>query len=160
MNPNYFRRRVSVNPSVTALSAYTTADQLGPGSTRLGGVLQGPAHISLLQSIVIVDAANQKAAIDFLFWKSAPTVTSADADAFALSAAEANAKFLGAVSVVANDYFSTAAQGLATKTNIRLPVQSLADTNNLGTDLFMTMVVRGTPTYAAISDLVIDFVFE
>lgn len=159
MSPN-FRRRVSINPVVSASAAYTSGDQVGPGSTRLVGVLEGPAHISLLQSIVIVDAANQKSALDFLFWRSLPAIVTADNAAFAVPAADAKSLFVGGVSVVAGDYFSSTLLGFGSKTQIRLPVQSLADTNNLGKDLFVSIVTRGTPTYAAITDLVVDFVFE
>ncbi len=88
-------------------------------------------------------------------------MSSSDKGAFTITAAEIKAKFLGAISVAAGDYLSTAGQGVATKSGLVLPVQSVADTTNpFGKNLFVAMIARGTPTYAATSDLVVSLCFQ
>lgn len=161
MNENTFRRRVSFTPVITASSAYAAGNQMGPGSTALVDISNGPNRITLLTSIVIVDAANQKAAIDFLFFSSQPTVTGTDKNAYALSAAELKAKFVGSISVASGSYLSTAAQAVATVSGLTMPVQTKADTTNpVAKNLFVAMICRGTPTYATAADLVIDLCFQ
>lgn len=160
MDTNFRRRISNLQPVISASAIYASGDQVGPGSSRIASALGATAGISLLQSIIIVDAANQKAAIDFVFWSAQPTVATLDNAPFAVTAAEAQAKYLGFVSVLTTDYASTTTLGLGTKKDIRMHVQSLADTSNPGRDLFVSLIVRGTPTYAAITDLSIDFVFE
>lgn len=158
---NLLRRRVILTPTITASAAYAAGNQLGPGSTQLVDVVKGPNHVTILKSIVVIDADNQKAAIDFLFFSSAPTVTGSDKAAFSISAAELKAKFVGAISLASGSYLSTAAQAVATVPGLDMLVQSKADTTNpFGKSLFMAMICRGTPTYTTTSSLVVDLCFQ
>lgn len=160
MNIINFRSQVVINPTITASVAYAAGNQIGLTAYQLPKVVRGPKDITLLQGIVIIDASNQKSAIDFLFWNSKPTGASGtDKAAFAITAADLKARYCGSVSVAAGDYISIgSAQGIATKAFQNVLVQSIQDTNNPdGKDIWVSMICRGTPTYSVATDLEILF---
>jgi hypothetical protein len=141
---------LTVTP-VISTSAYTSGDALG-GKFTLSGAANGGK--STLKSIVLRDKSNQKIACDLLLFKADFTET-ADNAAIAVSAADL-LNLVGHVSLVAGDFISVSgsARAVATKTAINLPVSS-ADNN-----IYAQFVTRGTPTYAAVSDLQAEMTFE
>lgn len=134
---------------VADTSAYVSGDVIDGPQTLVG---IGASH-RLLTDIVIVDQDGEKAAIDFFFFNALPTGTYTDNAAFAVDSAD-YAKLIGVVSVVAGDYVDAGSDAIAQKTPINLEINPTADDN-----LYFIPVVRGTPTYAAATDLRFDFGF-
>jgi hypothetical protein len=143
---------VSVTPTVDT-SAYASGDRLGSLMTLTAVNPNGDTAPALLSSIVILDMAAQRAAMDILFFHTSPTIASADNAAIDIS--DANAAYLvGHVSVVAGDYTNLTANAVATVKNLNLHLK----VNSSGT-LYALIVSRGSPTYAAASDLKLTFTF-
>lgn len=147
-------RIYSLNPTITPTVAYATGQQLGPTSVKIpSAVLQNGQ--ALFNSLIIVDGGKQSAAIDLLFWSGNPTgITSADQGAFSAPAAEMAAKFMGAYSVLNTDYKSTALASVASLRNLnQLLFAASSNSNQSGRDLYLSLVVRGAPTYLTSKDL-------
>ena len=136
-----------VSPTLDT-AAYGAGDLVGGKLTLTDILPAGGAPVSMLVSAVVVDQANQKAALDLVFWKSDPSGTTFT-DQAALDVADAdNKKIAGVVSVLATDYVSFADNAIATvKTS--LPLFS----SNGSRTLYMAVVSRGTPTYATATDM-------
>tara|TARA_R110002020_G_C15857915_1_gene736817 strand:+ start:57 stop:596 length:540 start_codon:yes stop_codon:yes gene_type:complete len=98
--------------------------------------------VGVIQSIQLLDEANQGAAIDLVFQTDNTTIGSTDA---AVSIADADARdILGFVSMT--NYFSGIAWKLASKQNIGLVVKAASDTRSI----YVAAVNRGgTVTYGA-----------
>lgn len=128
-------------------AAYATGDLIGsklalPGAARIAG------GTGLIHSITLVDQANQKLAIDVLFFASDPSATPFTDNA-ALDVADNDLlKAVGLVSIAASDYVSFADNALATVRGINLPFQL-----DNGTTLYAALIARSAPTYAATSDV-------
>lgn len=137
---------IHVAPTVDT-GIYASGDQLGPIQT-LGSVLaDGEGAKSILLSIVVVDGANQKSAMDLFFFDTLPVLTSSDNAAIRIADSYMY-NCLGVVSIAATDYATcdaTAASAIATKSAINLVLQS----NGTNTTCYVVAVSRGTPTYAA-----------
>lgn len=147
-----------INPVITA-ATYAAGDQLGPAATRLPNVVNENG-IAILRTIHIVDKAKQSAAIDVVFWNALPTVTSTDKSAFSLSDVEV-LKFAGVQEIATTDYNGFALNSVGTVVDLKLILQAQKNTaNELGKDLWVTLVSRGTPTYASTSDLALQLAFE
>ncbi len=136
-------------------AAYAAGDQIGTqGKHQLLDVVEGPKTIALLESLILFDGAKQKSAIDILFWNSNPTVASTDNAPFDVTDAQCIEKLIGYVSIAAANYADLANSAVATVKDIRLPLQPLQNTDNsFGRSLWLSFVCRGTPTYAAATDL-------
>ena len=123
----------------------------------MAGVVNDSKGVSKLDSIVVLDAANQKSAIDLVFFNEAPANSiGADNAAYALNDADLS-KVVGRVSVAGADYVSSSTTNAeATLRNIELSMQSIAGSEAL----YVAVVSRGTPTYGAATDLIIKLCFE
>jgi hypothetical protein len=127
-------------------SAYATGDYIA--KVECAGFFSGLGRAAILQSLVIVDQAKQKAALDILFFNADPTVASAVNAAIDITDAEMIAKCIGSLSVVTGDYITDlAASSLATQKNLNL----LLDASDTSQSLWLVLVSRGSPTYAASS---------
>lgn len=140
------RLAITSSPTVSTV-IYASGDQMGGINTLANACADSKGSVEV-ESIVVIDQAKQKAAFDVLFFESVPTLTSVDNGAFALSSAEL-LKCIGVVSIAATDYADTSAQAVATKKSIALILQAIKASK----DLYYVMVVRGTPTYVATTDL-------
>jgi len=137
-------KTIFVVPTIST-SAYSTGNQLG-GVQTLTQAAPDDAYGTTLHGLTIVDKAKVSAAMDILFFNSAPTITSTDRTAFQILDANAFGKYLGSVSVAATDYITTADQTYATVKSIGLPMQPLT-----GVDLYAIPVIRASATYAALN---------
>lgn len=149
------RDQISFTPNLANFGsgAYSAADQLG-GVNDLDEVAADSGGVLVLESVLVIDNAKQKAALDIFFFDSQPTVSNADNGAFALSAANLS-KCVGVAKVAAADYGDTSAQAVAqTSPKIIMKVAKKAK------KLFAVVVSRGTPTYTAADNLVIKLGFE
>lgn len=144
--------QIQVTPTVTASSAYTSGNALG-GLLTL--TKMGNFGASMLRGIVVTDKANQKSAMDILFFGQTFTATT-DKNAVAISAGDL-VNSMGHVNVATGDWITVgAATAVATKSSLWIPMTVLGGDNTL----YAQLVTRGTPTYAATSDISVRFTFE
>ena len=106
----------------------------------------------LIHSIAVADLARQGADIDFLFFDDAIASAPAANAPFALVDADA-AKFIGMMQLTADSLLVDNAVGFIQPV---APIPFIA----AGTSLWMVAVVRGTPTYAAATDVTVRVVIE
>lgn len=139
---------------------YSSGDVLG-SVLEIKNAVAGGGCCAILESLVVIDLANQKSAIDIVFFTDNPANSiGADNAAYALNDADAS-KIAGRFSVAAADYVSSSTTNAeATERAIGLllqagPVTPLAGAQNKNTSLFMAVISRGTPTYGSASDLMI-----
>lgn len=143
------RTQVSVTP-VVSLVAYTANDQVG-GIQTIASIVRTGVGTASLESIVVLDAAKQKAALTILLFNALPTVASVDNGAVDISDAEM-LKCIGHVNVAAADYVDVASSSVASVKNIALTLKPAS-----GTSLYAVVFTTGTPTYAAVGDLVFKY---
>ncbi len=142
-------RRVQITP-VLDTSAYATGDQVAAIQSvrvlsygRVGGTIK---------LITVMDKLLQKSGLDLFFFDRTVTVA---ADNAAASFSDADMVFcLGVVNITSADYDDNAANSFAT-----VAVNFPAIANDTGATIFMAIVARGAPTYAA-SSLVISVTAE
>lgn len=128
--------------------AYATGDQV---STLQTLNICDPFFGAELQTITVMDGAAQSSALDLFFFDRSVTVA---ADQAASSFSDAQMAFcLGVVNVLAADYDSNAANSIAT---VGLAPAMALYPNNKGRSVYVAIVARGSPTYAATS-LVLSF---
>ncbi len=149
----HFLKVVSGTP-VLDTSAYGTGDRMGSIVT-LSAVHPDMGGRIKISSLQVIDLAKQNAQFDILLFDASPTVASADNAAIDIADAEI-IKLVGVIPVLTADYTTAyAANSQATKSNINLIVKTSSTSN----DLYMLLVSRGAPTYAA-SDLIIKIGYE
>lgn len=140
------QKRVSVVATgvTNNTAAYTAADFLGTKLTFTNAA-RAAAGSGIIESIIIRDLDNQKAALDLVFFHTDPTATTFT-DNGAVEFADADVlNAIGFISVLAADYITTQTTGgnaVATKL-INLPFKL-----PLGLTFYAGAIVRGTPTYA------------
>lgn len=130
-------------------SAYAAGDVLAV-ATVLNSVMTDDGGCALLESLTVIDKANNKIAIDMLIFDSAPA-SSVGAINAALAVTDADMlKLVARHTIAAADYVTAGANAEACYGNIRKMLKSAARSRSL----YIVLVVRsGTPTFAA-SDLV------
>ena len=137
-----FFRRVQVTP-VLDTSAYAANDQMSTLQTvRVSTANRYPG--GEIVCITVLDKAAQSQPLDLFFFDRSVTLA---ADQAAASISDADMEFcLGGVNILAVDYDATAANTIATVAPpAGLPVISYAT----GWTIYMALVTRGSPTYAA-----------
>lgn len=144
------RKVISVTP-VVSTSAYGAADQVG-GIQTLTGACEIVGKPGVIESIVILDKAKQKAAMTIFFFNSLPTVASSDNAALDITDAEM-AKAIGHVAIAAADYQDVANSSLACKiVSPGLPIPATGSPS-----IYAVMMTTGTPTLGSTSDLVVRY---
>ena len=132
-------------------SAYASGDLIGSAVIEFKSAL-GVGHkerAGLIQSVIILDAAAQAADLDVVFFDGDPTGTTfTDNDAFAPAAADLD-KMVGVAAVT--DWKSFSANALGQALNLAIP---FVITNYSGS-LYAALVSRGTPTFAAATDVIL-----
>lgn len=140
---------VAVTPTITA-GAYSTGDAVG-GLLTFTDILEGLGKSGLIHTVSIVDKAAQLAQLELVLFDQSFTAA-ADNAAFDPSDADL-ANCIGVVPIYATDYFNFTDNAIAVVRNVGLVVdlqQSSTDHN-----LYGQLVVRGTPTYASTSDIIV-----
>lgn len=141
-------RIVTLTPTITS-TPYSSGDQLGV-LMEMPNAMDMTSDTGAILSVTVIDGTSQSAAMDILFFQSAPTVASVDNAALNISDSEMAEKFLGAVTVLATDYAALSANSYACIKHVALLVQAHKDlTNAPGNSLYCILQSRGTPTYAA-----------
>lgn len=146
---------VTVNPVVDT-GIYVALEIIG-GILTITDAMSATGGSGILQSIVLTDDDNEKAAFDILLFNASPSGgTYADQGAFVHAAGDLP-KLIGRIQVLASDWLTVVAGSLAVATirNIALPVSAATGSTNL----YALVILTGTPTYTATSDLTIKFGF-
>ena len=142
-----------VQPTITA-GLYASGDVIG-------GLLQfdfNDTRISLanrgatIRRVLVFDDAGQGIVSRLYIFDSAPTAIS-DNDAFAIAEADFN-KLLGSIEIPASDYLTIGADKIADTADNGLRVESA---NGI---IYGYLVTGGTPTFAAVDDLIITLILE
>lgn len=143
----------SVIKDTTAVStspAYTAGDAVG-GKRTLTNALRTSGGTGVLESIHILDRANQKAAMELFIFDSDPSAaTITDNSAFVFSTDDL--KVLAHVTIAASDYITINSKAVATIKGLAIALKGNATAN-----LYAALVTTGTPTYAATTDVQLIF---
>ena len=151
------RKVITVTPDLASFATpYSSGDVMGAANTITDAATDTKGVVKL-DSLVVLDKANQKAALDIIFFDEAPAASfGADNAAYALNDSDLS-KVVGRVSVATGDYVSSSTNNAeATLKNIELTMQARAGVK----DLYCVVVSRGTPTYGSASDLLIKLALE
>lgn len=154
-------KTVIVTPTISISPAYTSGDQLG-GIMTIPDVVRIDSNTGLgfceLAEVTILDGAKQSSALDIWFFKVSPTVTSVDNGAFAMTKANQALQSMGSIQLAAANYSAAAAVSQGSWPNLNKCMQTNS-TASSPTSIYAIAVVRGTPTYAATTDLQFQFSF-
>lgn len=151
------RKLITVTPAAASFATpYSSGDVIG-ALNEVTNAVETNKEGSLLKSILVLDKANQKSAIDLVFFNSTlANSPGADNAAYALHDDDVT-KLLGRISIAGADYISSSTTNAeATIKNIDLLLQAAAGTSSI----YMLVVSRGTPTYGSASDLIIKLGVE
>lgn len=134
--------RTAVASPTCDTAAYATGELIGGKLSLAINKSNG-----IIQTVVLTDAANQKVAMDVVFFVQDPSSTTFT-DQAALDIHDTDLKYIaGRISIAAADYVSYADNAEAT-VNTQFAFQLTS-----GTTLYACLVSRGAPTYAAATDL-------
>jgi hypothetical protein len=136
---------LKIVPTVTASSAYAAGNAVGAVQTL---PILSTNGTGILESLIILDKSNQKAAYDIFIFDANPTnATITDKSAFAFSSDDL--KVIARVSVASGDYATVNSEAVAVKSGLGIALKAAAG----GTTLYAAVVTSGTPTFASASAL-------
>ena len=140
----------SVVTPVISTGIYTTADAVGGLMTFINSAdkIVGSGTI---KGVVLIDNDSEEDVMELHLYNQTITAT-ADKDAIAVTDADL-ANYVGRIDIAAADYAAFAANSVA-HVAVDLPFNLVAG----GTSLFGQSVVRGAPTYTAVTDIVVKLV--
>lgn len=137
--------------AVSTSPAYSIGDAVG-GKRTLTGALLKTNGTAILESVTILDRANQKAAMTLFIFDSNPAAaTITDNSAFVFSTDDL--KVIAQVSIGASDYVTTNSKAIAQKTGLGVALNGANGDGNL----YAALVTTGTPTFAATTDVQLEF---
>lgn len=146
------RKVISVTPTIDT-AAYSTGDAVG-GKQTLTSAARVSGGAVTLESLIIVDKANQKQAMDILFFNADPTAATITNNAtFAFSTDIA--KWVGQIHIATTDWTTFDSKAIVNKLNQKLTMQGNATAN-----LYAAVVGTGTPTYLTAGDLIFYYGFQ
>lgn len=148
-NVGGFTTVIKSTAAVTA-AAYSAGNAVGAKRT-LTSAVRSSGGSGILQSVAILDRANQKAAMTVFIFDSDPAAaTITDKAAFVFSTDDL--KVIAQVNIGAGDYVTTNGKAYAILSGLNIPLLAVG-----GTSLYAAVVTTGTPTYAAITDVQVEF---
>lgn len=119
---------------------------------EIPGVFRWPGASAKLVSLVLLDEGDQGTETDIVFLDSNVSLGTEDS---AVSITDANARqIIGALNIPTTAYFDLVNSQVAVLKDINLVMRGAS------TSLFVGLITRGTPTYAATTDLKIKLGFE
>lgn len=147
---------VSVTPTVESTPDYSAGDTIG-GIQTITGAARSSGKPTVLQELVLIDKANQKIALDVLFFDSSPSTPSTGATTTENSAFQFGvdiSKFIARVPIAATDYVTINSIGIADLKNIGAVMVPSGSAN-----LFAVVVAGGTINLASTSDYIFRYKF-
>jgi hypothetical protein len=135
---------VLVSPAIpTTATPYTANDVVG-GKLTIAGAARVSGGTGILQSVLVRDVNNQKAALTILLFNADPANgTYTDNVALTLNATDA-AFIVRKINILTTDYETLGTQAVADVAVAFKPIKITA-----GTSLFALVITTGTPTYGA-----------
>lgn len=147
VDPRISSTLISATPTVTASGIYAAKDAIG-GIMSFANAARTSADGGVLESVTIVDKAQQMAAMDLVLFNASPGGTFTDNSAFDPSDADL-LTVVGVVPIVGADYFDFNDNSVAHRSGLGIIYHCAATT------LYGALIARGTPTYAATSDVTV-----
>ncbi len=141
---------VSVTPTVSAAVAYTAGDAVGGLMTFDFDQLRS-AEAIVIEQLRVVDLAKQGADLDLLLFRSTPGGTFTDNAATDPDDADM-IKLVGFISLTADSLLNDNSVSFIRNLGIYVPTTLRA----AGQKVYGALVARGTPTYAATTDLKVE----
>ncbi len=139
---------ISVTPVVT-VGAYHANDCVG-GKLTLTDALVADGGSALLTNVVVVDDANQKAALEVVFFNANPAAATLTDNAAIVFSTDL-AKVIARVPITAADWATVGDAAVA-------DVQCLRTLEGVsGNNLYAAVMTTGTPTFGAAGDLTFRF---
>jgi hypothetical protein len=136
--------------AAVTIGAYSAGNAVGAKRT-LANAVRSSGGTGILQSITILDRANQKAAMTLFIFDADPTnATITDKVAFVFGIDDL--KVIAQVSIASSDYVTTNTKALALISGLQIPLKAAS-----GTTLYAVLVTTGTPTYAATDNVQVEF---
>lgn len=133
--------------TAVSTSAYSAGDAVGAKRTFANAFTT--VGTGILESITILDRANQKAAMTLFIFDSDPSAaTITDNAAFVFSTDDL--KVIAQISIATGDYVSTNSKAIAQKTGLGIALKGGSSS------LYGALVTTGTPTFAATSDVQLE----
>jgi hypothetical protein len=133
---------------VSTSPTYTSGDAVGAKRTLANALTS--IGTGVLESITVLDRANQKATLEIFIFDADPTnATITDNAAFVFSTDDL--KVLARIEVGPSDYVTINSKAVATIKGIGVALKAA------GTSLYVVVVTTDTPTYAATTDLQLIF---
>jgi len=133
--------------TAVSTSVYTAGDAVG-GKRTITGALRTSNGSGILESITILDRANQKAAMELFIFDADPSAaTITDNSAFVFSTDDL--KVLAHITIAATDYITIDSKAVATLKGLGITLKGA----NGNTSLFAALVTTGAPDYVATTDL-------
>ncbi len=143
---------ITVTPTVSASPDYSIGDAVG-GKQTLTSAARVSGGKVVLQSLTLIDKANQKKALTVLFFDSDPTAaTITDNSAFVFSTAIS--KYIGRVDIAATDYVTVDSIALVSLGAIGKAMKASGSAN-----LFVAVVAVEALNLATTSDLIFGYGF-
>jgi len=147
-------KRVSAVPVLQIAGAYTALDCAGALLTFADAAASSNGYVARLRRVHVKDNASISAEFTLYLFSASPTAAArTDADIFAPADADA-ALILDSVAVATADYFDQTANSFAT-----VEVDKSLQLTSSGS-LYGVIVLVGTPTFIAATDLTITLEFE
>jgi len=139
---------IEVTPTMDT-SAYASGDYAGTVMT-LANAARAPGLGGVLQTLALVDKADQGAAMTLHFFSQLPTITSADNAAIDITDANA-AYYIGSVAIATADYYDFGGNKNAAIKNIGLAFRPDPTAPSTVQNIYAIIVMAGSATYAASS---------
>lgn len=147
---------IAQTPTITAAGIYAAGDALG-GMLTFAEAAAFPGGSGQIVKVVVVDDDRELAPVDIVFFDQQFTPT-ADNAPFDPSDADMQ-NCIGFVSVAATDYSAFVDNAVASKcSGLQMPFGFRVDDSTR--NLYAQLVVRGTPTYAAVDDIAVVITLE
>ena len=145
-------RAVAVALTVSTSPAYSSGDSIG-GKITIAGLVRGNQRAGVLQSLVILDRANQKPVGDIFLFSSDPTAaTITDNAAFVFSTDDL--KVIARIPVTSGDWSTVNSKAVCQLSGLGRVIETLGSST-----LYAAFVTTSTPTFAATTDVQMVFGF-
>lgn len=142
-------KTVSYTPVINTV-AYSNGDAVGTDA-ELANVFRIAGGTALLQSLLVIDKANQKAQLEVLLFNADPAGTFTNNSAFPTLGVD-TLLLIARIPVAAADYVTTGGAATAHLTGLGRVLEAASG----ATSLWCAIVTTGTPTYA-VGDLILRF---
>ena len=132
-----------IDATLTPEASILDAGDVAVAITEITNFFRDKGQCAMLRSLMLIDPADQGAALDFYFFQSTVAFGTLDA---APSISDADAlKFIGKVSVATGDYADLGGARVAHKADINFLMKGASDSASV----FVAATAVATPTYGA-----------